>query len=243
VDASPGQFDLAEISIIEGSGVQTNPNHRWGDYSAMQIDPNDQTTFWYTQQYYETTSDRSWQTRIAAFHINDYLDLNLSTPFDTICSGEETQLFASATGGSGNYSFLWSARPGGFHSVEQNPLVSPTSNTTYFCTVNDGVNQKADSIQLIIDPCTGLMPISDKEPKILIFPNPAINIVNIRFPDQSNENQILHIYSLSGKLIAVHTYKSKKEINFDVSDYQNGVYVLQIQSNLGITTYRLLICK
>ncbi|MCF8365789.1 MAG: hypothetical protein K9H16_08410, partial [Bacteroidales bacterium] len=151
-DALPGIFDVAENSIIEGSGVQTNPNHRWGDYSAMQIDPVDQTTFWYTQQYYETTGDRSWQTRIAAFHINDYLELNLSTENDTICLGDEIQLFATATGGSGNYSFSWHSNPPGFQSEEQNPLVSPTTNTHYFCQVVDGVNQKTDSTAVYVNP-------------------------------------------------------------------------------------------
>jgi hypothetical protein len=38
---------------------------RWGDYSAMTIDP-DGCTFWYTQEYYETTG-LNWQTRIGSF--------------------------------------------------------------------------------------------------------------------------------------------------------------------------------
>lgn len=150
--APSGIFDVAETSIIEGSGVQTNPNHRWGDYSAMQIDPADQTTFWYTQQYYETTSDRNWQTRIAAFHINDYLGLDIFTENDTICLGDEIQLFATAIGGSGNFSFSWNANPPGFQSEEQNPLVAPSTNTTYFCVVDDGVNQKVDSIEVYVNP-------------------------------------------------------------------------------------------
>ena len=29
---------------------------RWGDYSDMTVDPVDDCTFWYTQEYYETTS-------------------------------------------------------------------------------------------------------------------------------------------------------------------------------------------
>ncbi len=38
---------------------------RWGDYSAMTIDP-DGCRFWYTQEYYETTG-LNWQTRIGSF--------------------------------------------------------------------------------------------------------------------------------------------------------------------------------
>jgi Concanavalin A-like lectin/glucanases superfamily/Bacterial Ig domain len=38
---------------------------RWGDYSAMTIDP-DGCRFWYTNEYYETTG-LNWQTRIGSF--------------------------------------------------------------------------------------------------------------------------------------------------------------------------------
>ncbi len=54
-----------EASLIEGTGAQTITN-RWGDYSAMTIDPSDDCTFWYTNEYYET-SGGNWQTRIGSF--------------------------------------------------------------------------------------------------------------------------------------------------------------------------------
>ena len=56
-----------ETELIAGSGSQTSTHYRWGDYSAMAVDPVDDCTFWYTQEYYETTSDRGWQTRIGSF--------------------------------------------------------------------------------------------------------------------------------------------------------------------------------
>jgi len=55
-----------EQLIVNGSGSQTNPT-RWGDYSAMTIDPIDDCTFWYTQEYSKTTGQFSWNTRIANF--------------------------------------------------------------------------------------------------------------------------------------------------------------------------------
>ncbi len=33
----------------------------------MAIDPGDDCTFWYTQEYYKTTGAFNWSTRIAAF--------------------------------------------------------------------------------------------------------------------------------------------------------------------------------
>jgi hypothetical protein len=56
-----------EAHLFDGTGSQTGTSNRWGDYSAMSIDPVDDCTFWYTQEYYATTSDRGWLTRGASF--------------------------------------------------------------------------------------------------------------------------------------------------------------------------------
>jgi len=56
----------AETQLIEGGGSQTGAN-RWGDYSAMQIDPTDDCTFWYTQEYEAANQGTNWNTRIGSF--------------------------------------------------------------------------------------------------------------------------------------------------------------------------------
>ncbi|MEP6468536.1 MAG: hypothetical protein ABJC24_02060 [Chloroflexota bacterium] len=68
-----GQMTLGEGVIINGSGVQTTTNSRWGDYTSMNIDPTDDCTFWYVNEYYLTsgtaTDGRPWHTRIASFKL------------------------------------------------------------------------------------------------------------------------------------------------------------------------------
>jgi hypothetical protein len=63
------QMPQGEGVIVNGSGSQTDPAARWGDYTSMNIDPVDNCRFWYVNEYYQTTSARGWQTRIAAFHL------------------------------------------------------------------------------------------------------------------------------------------------------------------------------
>src|ERR1043166_4546394 len=53
VGGTPGELE-AETFAVHGSGSQTGYD-RWGDYSAMRIDPSDDCTFWYTQEYQATT--------------------------------------------------------------------------------------------------------------------------------------------------------------------------------------------
>ncbi|MEZ5083385.1 MAG: hypothetical protein R2750_08050 [Bacteroidales bacterium] len=151
-DAPLGVMNEAEKIIIDGSGVQTNPYHRWGDYSCMSVDPTDQTTFWYTQEYYETTGDRSWDTRIASFNINDFLTLDLSYSNETVCEGDSIQLFASPNGGSEIYSYLWSSNPPLPETTDQNPIFIPQVTTTFFCTVHDGVNSVLNKVLIQVIP-------------------------------------------------------------------------------------------
>jgi hypothetical protein len=68
-----GQMTLGEGTIINGSGVQTTTNSRWGDYTSMTVDPVDDCTFWYVNEYYLTSGTpadtRPWHTRIASFKL------------------------------------------------------------------------------------------------------------------------------------------------------------------------------
>src|SRR5439155_12749131 len=56
-----------EATLFAGTGSQTGTSSRWGDYSDLTIDPADDCTFWYTQEYYATTSSFNWRTRIGDF--------------------------------------------------------------------------------------------------------------------------------------------------------------------------------
>ena len=64
----PGQMTLGEGSIKDGTGSQTGSN-RWGDYTAMVVDPTDDATFWYINEYVPMTSASGWRLRIGAFSL------------------------------------------------------------------------------------------------------------------------------------------------------------------------------
>jgi len=68
-----GRMTLGETTIINGTGVQTSLNSRWGDYTDMTVDPTDDCTFWYVNEYYtaagQASSTAGWQTRIASFKL------------------------------------------------------------------------------------------------------------------------------------------------------------------------------
>ena len=61
-----GTLTQTETELVAGNNVQSGVN-RWGDYSMMAVDPGDNCTFWYTQEYFSGASGWAWKTRIGSF--------------------------------------------------------------------------------------------------------------------------------------------------------------------------------
>src|SRR5262249_45046781 len=62
-----GQMTQGEGAINAPNGAQTGGLSRWGDYTSMAVDPSDDCTFWYTDEYLTTNGSFNWHTRIASF--------------------------------------------------------------------------------------------------------------------------------------------------------------------------------
>jgi hypothetical protein len=64
-----GVLPQGEFTLVAGGSAQTgSAGRRWGDYSAMAVDPVDGCTFWFTTEYYSASSP-NWLTRIGAFRV------------------------------------------------------------------------------------------------------------------------------------------------------------------------------
>jgi hypothetical protein len=70
VPSDPSGTMESPTFLVTGGGVQVQSFRRWGDYSSMSVDPKDDCTFWYTQEYMRTTGAFNWSTRIASFKFN-----------------------------------------------------------------------------------------------------------------------------------------------------------------------------
>jgi hypothetical protein len=70
VTDAAGTMAQGEGTIINGAGSQLDspqPLSRWGDYSDITVDPTDDCTFWYTNQYIPADGEFNWKTKIASF--------------------------------------------------------------------------------------------------------------------------------------------------------------------------------
>ena len=131
-----GIMDVPEGIIWEGTASQTGAN-RWGDYSLLSVDPADDETFWYTNQYVSGGQ----RTRIASFNIGP-LGPNASfIANNTLPCIDETVNFTDISTG-GPVSWSWSFLPNtvtfveGTNSNSQNPRVQFNALGSYSVTLS-----------------------------------------------------------------------------------------------------------
>lgn len=119
-----GIMDYPEEIIHTGTASQTGIE-RWGDYSSMAVDPADDGTFWYTNQYVSGGS----KTKIASFTVGPLLPSVDFTASNTLpCKDNTIVNFTSNTTGSPTV-YSWSFTPNtvtyanGTTSASTNPQV------------------------------------------------------------------------------------------------------------------------
>ncbi len=89
----------SEALCHDGTGVQTISGGRWGDYSSMSVDPEDDCTFWFTGEYYETTGPFNFKTRICSFNGCDLAPaVAITTPTDGAVFDDQTMVGFTGSG-------------------------------------------------------------------------------------------------------------------------------------------------
>jgi hypothetical protein len=133
-----GQLTQGETTLVQGLGFQCctfsdgSLNKRWGDYTAMTIDP-DGCTFWYTGEYYDaqpTTKDAdNWLTRIGSFRLPGCGSVAPAAPtvsgFSPTSGPAGTSVTVSGTGFTGATSVAFNGVPAQF-SVPSDTQITAT---------------------------------------------------------------------------------------------------------------------
>jgi hypothetical protein len=112
-----------EAHLYDGAGSQTGSGNRWGDYSALSIDPVDDTTFWYTNEYYSSNTSYNWRTRIGSFKLATGTATPTPTPTATATATATATPTATAT-----------ARPTATPTATATATATPTATATATAT-------------------------------------------------------------------------------------------------------------
>lgn len=99
-----GEMTVEEVEVKSGSSTQNH--YRWGDYSCMNVDPSNDTTFWYTTEY------GGWSTWISAFDFSPILSATAEAGENGfICINDQ---FLTSGSGDNVLSVNWSSDGDGF---------------------------------------------------------------------------------------------------------------------------------
>jgi len=127
----------AEATMVAGPGVQIGGGNRWGDYSAMTLDPVDQCTFFYTNEYLPTNGEFNWATKVSTYKFaacvpapawGTVTGTVISLPSRAPLSGVLVTLnngYAGATNANGVYSIL--VPPGAYTAIATDAARNCTS--------------------------------------------------------------------------------------------------------------------
>ncbi|MEO7794839.1 MAG: carboxypeptidase regulatory-like domain-containing protein [Thermoanaerobaculia bacterium] len=112
----PGGLFQGEGIFAAGGRSQTSTGSRWGDYSALSVDPSDDCTFWFTQEYYDPVAPPAcsatacWTTRISSFAFPGCLSTTQTGTLQGVVSDFNTALpVAGAIVQANGYSALTNA--------------------------------------------------------------------------------------------------------------------------------------
>ncbi len=122
-----GSMTQGEGTIVDGGGSQTRRLSRWGDYTSMSVDPSDDCTFWYTNEYLASNGTFNWHTRIGSFKFAGCS----TTPSDFSISADPSSLDVPQ-GASGSSTIGTAVTSGSAQTVSLSASGLPAGTTVSF---------------------------------------------------------------------------------------------------------------
>lgn len=232
--AALGVLDVPEVIIHAGASSQTGVN-RWGDYSMMSVDPVNDLTFWYTNEY--SSGGWNWKTKIASLNISQ----STGNPPVANFSGNPTSL---STGGTVAFtdlstnvptSWAWTFEGGtpGTSDVK-NPVITYNTPGTFAVTLtasNDfGTNTR--TVAGYITVIAGQVPVAD------FVAAPLITSVgqNVSFTDLSTNSPTSWNWTFNGGTPATSSAQNPTVTYSLPGDYSVSLIASNVNGSSSTTT-------
>ncbi|HLX83875.1 MAG TPA: choice-of-anchor D domain-containing protein [Terriglobales bacterium] len=112
----------SEVVLKAGAGSQSSGFNRWGDYSSVTVDPTDDCTFWFAEEYEKANGGFNWSTAIGSFKFPGCAggtpDFSLTASPNSVTitqggNGTSTITVVPVNGFSGNVTLSASGLPSG----------------------------------------------------------------------------------------------------------------------------------
>ncbi|MDP4115392.1 MAG: T9SS type A sorting domain-containing protein [Bacteroidota bacterium] len=241
-------MSFTEKTIIAGTGSQTGTDARWGDYNSMSIDP-DGLTFWYCNQYVQTTGATAWKTRIASFQLNSVVPVELTT-FSASLNNNTAALNWKTATETNNRGFEVERADASNDNWQKIGFVPGTGTSTVVReysfvdnSIKTGSKYSYRLKQMDFDGEFHYSNVIEVEGKYLPrtysleqnYPNPFNPSTVIKYAVPFESNVKLTIYNTLGEAVkvlsnAVQT-QGAHEVTFNASGLSSGIYFYTINAN------------
>lgn len=232
--------DYDFLYIYNGNG--TNNNNLIGQYSGEDSPgtvtasaPGAALTFKFTSDQYVNGS--GWAALIKCLLPMEPLVVEATADVDDcVVEGSSFQLNATVTGGTGNYTYLWTPAETLDNATIANPTATPTiteGEMTYTVMVNDGQTEALASVTVCVVPDG----ISENGVYTNIYPNPANDEINIV---SSHEGTSYYkIFNSLGQQISTGVFSGKATIGTDQTG--KGLFFIEVSNDSNVSTHKIIV--
>ncbi len=201
--------------------------------------PGDTMMVGLTTVVYEVT-DSSGNVGTCSFNITltqSNIIVQVDSVFQATAGNDDGSISITVSSGTAPYMYEWISN-GVLVSTDEDPTGLPAGNYEVVVTDANGC-----VTTFTVDVSTG---IQDPElvSQVQVYPNPTTDniFVNMDLPIQSGNT--IQVYSISGKLLLEKTLNvGQQQLELNLSDFSNGVYLLQLTVNEGVVTKRITVQK
>lgn len=88
---------------------------------------------------------------------------------------------------------------------------------------------------------SGLATVQNSKKRLQLFPNPAVDVLNIELGSSARISDVIEIFSTEGKLMCNEALKSGNDTyQLNVSHLAKGLYICKLRNEAGISTTKFL---
>lgn len=191
-------------------------------------------TFRFTSDY--SVNNSGWVASIHCIGVgNDPLEVEAFADPEIVEEGHSSQLMAFASGGNGNYTYLWEPAETLSDPTISNPVATPVeAETTYTVNVTDGEGNTASASVTVRISNVGL---NESSSQWGIYPNPSKGSFTI---ETIGDFSYTLVNSLGQQLMSG---KANGKVTIDGTKFGHGVYFIQLNGEQGSSVEKLVIEK
>ena len=126
----------------------------------------------------------------------------------------------------------WPTKPNGFGWTLQ--LIDPSLNLTSPYSWIDSCIYGTPGSGIISNCSAYSVDEFEKDKQILVYPNPAFDLIYIKIKPESNENSVLQIFDLQGRLVVFEKLKESDIQEISIASLQKGMYLYIITNSKTI---------